>query len=185
MNEVQKRRPGARLALLLLAPLLAVGGGAGEAAAQSVGFEVGLAGVQNYSADTPSLGVSLFLPLADRFRASVSYSRWTGCDSGACEDPQSGYGNQGVNVLGLFRLLGGERGVNASVGAGTGWYEMRRVVDAESERYWENALTLSGEIRVPVSYGSSAYLRADTSYPAEDSRPRWGFVRVGVDVGVF
>ena len=164
---------------------LALALGAGRAEAQSLGFEAGLAGVENYSATTPSLGVSAFLPLTDRFKGVVSYSHWIGCDGGECEEPRTGYGNQGLNVLGLFRVLGGAHGTNASVGAGAGWYEMLRLEDGRSDSYFQEALTFSTELRIPVALNSAAYVRGDLSFPDDDTLPRWGFVRVGVDVGRF
>lgn len=174
-----------RRSLLPLLVLAAAAAGAGRAEAQSLGFEAGLAGVENYAEFTPSLGVSLFLPLTDRFRGVVGYSHWIGCDGGECEEPRVGYGNRGVNAVGLFRLLGSRHGPSASLGAGAGLYERLRLRDGRSDAYWQEALTLSTELRLPVSYNSAAYVRGDLSFPESDNVPRWGFVRVGVDVGRF
>lgn len=178
------QRPLHRLLLGLL--VAAAAGGAvspTRAGAQSLGLEVGMAGVENYTTQ-PSVGASLFLPFTDRLKAAVSYSQWTGCPHQDCGDPRVGYGNRGLNVLGLVRVLG-NRGANASVGAGAGWYEMRRERDGRSDRYYQDALTFSSEVRFPVAYNSSTYLRGDVSIPSDDERPRWGFLRIGVDVGLF
>jgi len=171
-----------RLLPLLGGALLAL---AGEARAQSLGLEAGVAGVENYD-PAPSLGVSLFLPLTDRFRGALSYSQWTGCDNNAgCEEPRVGYGNRGFNAMGLYRVVGTPYSASASIGAGVGWYERLRLRDGESDAYYEDALTFGGEIRFPVAFNSSTYLRADLSIPSDDHVPRWGFLRVGVDVGRF
>jgi hypothetical protein len=184
---MNSRRAGSVLRGALLAGALALAGSlaaADPAGAQSVGFEAGLAGIENYDPVTPSLGVTLFLPLTDRLRAAASYSQWTGCDGNAgCEDPRTGYGNRAVNVLGLFRLV--DVGPALSVGAGAGWYEMLRLRDGRSDSYLQGAMTFSSEARFPVAYNSSTYLRGDLSIPTNDSAPRWGFLRLGVDVGIF
>lgn len=153
------------------------------ASAQRIGFEGGLAGIENYDEFTPALGLSLSAPVTDRFRASLSYAQWVGCDNNAgCDAPRVGYGNRGINAVGLFRVLGGSYN-NASLGAGVGWYERFRLRSGESERYWENAFTFSGELRRAVAYNSSVYLRGDVSVPDDDAQPRWSGLRVGVDVG--
>lgn len=168
-----------------LAALLALALPGRSAAAQSLGLEAGLAGVENYSSTTPSIGVSAFVPFTDRFKGVVAYSHWIGCDSGPCEEPRVGYGNHGINLLGLFRLLGSSHGIHASLGAGMGWYEKMRLQEGRSETYVQQALTFSTELRVPVAMNSAAYLRGDISFPENGNLPRWGFVRVGVDVGRF
>lgn len=156
---------------------------AGEAHAQSVGLEAGVAAVENYDG-SPNVGVSLFLPFTDRLRGIASYSQWTGCPHNDCTDPRTGYGNRGFNLLALYRVAGGRR-VSAAVGAGAGWYEMNRAVDGESESEYREALTFSTELRFPVAFNSSTYLRGDISFPHDDEQPRWGFLRLGVDVGLF
>lgn len=169
---------------IFLAAIAALAAGAGPGLhAQRLGFEVGMAGVENYDGVTPALGVAAFVPLTDRFRAAASFSQWVGCDDTfGCEDPRAGYGNRGINLVGLYRVAG-TRSMNASLGAGIGWYEMRRVREGESHRYYQDALTLSAELRRAVAYNSAVYLRADTSFPSDENRPRWSGIRAGVDVG--
>jgi hypothetical protein len=176
------QRPLHRLLLGLVLAAAAVS--PAGAHAQSLGVEAGVAGVEDFTAQ-PSVGATLFLPFTSRLRAAVSYSQWTGCPDDRCGDPRTGYGNRGLNVIGLFRVLGEHRGTNASVGAGAGWYEMRRLREGRSDRYYQDALTFSGEVRVPVAFNSTTYLRGDLSIPTDESEPRWGFVRLGVDVDLF
>jgi hypothetical protein len=164
------------LGLLLLAVVTA----APEARAQRLGVEVGVAGVANHDPVNPTIGLSLFLPLTEHFRLVGSASQWTGCD--VCEGPPSGFGNRGFNVLGLYRVVGSDA-ASASVGAGAGWYEMFDVRDGQSDRRFQDAITLSAEARRAVAYNSSLYLRGDLSFPIDESQPRWSFLRAGVDVG--
>jgi hypothetical protein len=178
MRSIAHRSAGLAFALLLL-----LAATANRAHAQRLGFEAGFAGVENYSGVSPSVGVSVFLPLTERFRGVASYSQWSGCDnSSGCGQPRSGYGNRGFNLVGLYRVAG-TRNLNGSLGGGAGSYEMLRVRDAKSQRYYQGALTLSGELRRAVAYNSAVYLRGDMSFPDTDNQPRWGTLKIGVDVG--
>lgn len=168
------------LGLALLAGLAS----AGAARAQSIGLEVGLAGVENYDAFTPAIGVSLSAPFTERLRASASYVQWTGCDAGDCSEPRTGYGNHGFNVLGLFRAFGNEM-ADISLGAGLAWYEVHRLSNGASDARYDTAITFATELRRAVAYNSSMYVRGEASIPTEDNAFRWGFVRVGVDVRPF
>ena len=167
-----------------LVVFLLVSAAASRAEAQRIGLEAGLAGVENYSALNPSVGLSLFLPLTDRFRGVASVAQWAGCDGNneQCDEPRAGFGNRGFNVVGLYRVVGSSA-TNASVGAGLGWYEMLRIRDGESHSRYDEAVTLSAEARRAVAYNSSVYLRGDLSFPTDDNQPRWSFLRLGVDVG--
>src|SRR5688500_8233586 len=78
------------------------------ASAQSIGLEAGVASVETFNGVRPNLGVSLFLPLTERFRVVVGASQWTGCPEGGCVEPRAGYGNRGLNVLGMFRAMGSD-----------------------------------------------------------------------------
>ena len=169
----------ALLALLLLSVVVAP-----EARAQRIGLEAGIAGVEHYDPVTLSAGLSLFFPLTDRLRLVAAGSQWVGCDdsAGGCGAERSGLGNRGVNLLGLFRVLGPRDG-GLSVGGGVGWYEVYRLRDGESRRRLDDAVTLSAEARRAVAYNSAVYLRGDVSFPTDDNRPRWSFLRAGVDVG--
>lgn len=160
--------------------------GAGDAAAQSVGIEAGVARVESFDGVRPALGISLFLPLTERLRLAVSGSQWTGCPEGGCDDPRTGYGNRGLNVLGLFNAFGGAR-TDVSLGAGLGWYEMKRADEGgtDSESYYDEAFTFAVEVRRAVAYNSGMYLRGETSIPTDDSAARWASLRLGVDVRVF
>jgi hypothetical protein len=58
-------------------------GAAGELAAQSLGGELGLAGIENYDPFTPTAGASLYVPVVGRLSLAATYSRWTGRDGNA------------------------------------------------------------------------------------------------------
>jgi hypothetical protein len=158
----------------------------GAASAQSIGLEAGIASVESFDGVRPALGLSLFLPLTERLRLAVSGSQWTGCPEGGCEEPRAGYGNRGLNVLGLFSIAEGNR-MEVALGAGMGWYEMKRprAGETDSESFYDEAFTFAVEVRREVAYNSGLYLRGETSVPTDDSAARWGALRLGADVRVF
>lgn len=180
------RKSGTRILAAVAATLALCIGRADRAAAQSIGLEAGVANVESFGDARPNLGATLFLPLTQRLRATVSVSQWTGCPEGGCVEPRAGYGNRGLNVLGMFRALGGERS-SLSLGAGMGWYEMNRLGDGETgmDTYYDEAFTFAAELRRAVAYNSAVYLRGETSVPTDDSVTRWGALRLGVDVRLF
>ena len=174
---------------LLIAAVFALGMAAvatNPVRAQSVGFEAGMSGVESYDGVRPAVGVSLFLPLTERLRVAATGSQWSGCPSGGCEDPRVGYGNRGLNVLGMFTAVDGRR-TDLSLGAGMGWYEMKRLDEegSGSESYYDEALTFAAELRRDVAYNSGVYLRGEASVPTDESAARWMALRLGVDVRPF
>lgn len=174
-----------RAVLFVLLLLPALGGGASAQLARvTVGVEVGIAGAENQDV-APSLGLTLAAPLTERLRGSFTYAAWTGCDNNfGCDQPEAGYGNQAFSLLALYRALGTATS-GASVGAGLGWYEKFRTDQGQSERFLQEALALAAEWRRAVAYNSSLYLAGGVSIPTQSVTPRWGHLRVGVDVAVF
>lgn len=157
-----------------------------RAEAQSIGIEAGATTVEGIDGVRPTLGVSLFLPLTERLRVGVTGTQWTGCPVDDCDEPYSGPGNRGLNVIGLFDLLGGER-TGVSLGAGLAWYEMKELRQGgeDDETSYDEAFTFAAEIRRDVAYNSGVYLRGETSFPTSGSDARWSSLRLGVDVRVF
>jgi hypothetical protein len=155
-------------------------------AAQSVGLEAGISSVESFDGVRPTLGLSLFLPLTERLRLAVSGTQWTGCPETGCDEPRSGYGNRGLNVLGLFDVLGESR-TSVSLGAGMGWYEMKTLAagESDSDTSYNEAFTFAVEVRRAVAYNSGLYVRGETSFPTDDEVARWGSLRLGVDVRIF
>lgn len=172
----------ATVAVALALSALAVG----AAPAQSIGLEAGVASVESFRGVRPNLGATLFLPLTDHFRVVIGASQWTGCPEGGCVEPRAGYGNRGLNVLGMYRALGGDR-TSLSLGAGMGWFEMKRLGTeaGEMESHYDEAFTFAVETRRAVAYNSAVYLRGETSLPTDDSATRWGTLRLGVDFRPF
>lgn len=180
-----KSRLPSRVAVLLAFAACAGLLEAESAAAQSIGIEAGVASVESFDGVRPALGVSIFLPLTERLRIAATGSQWTGCPEDGCDEPRSGYGNRALNVLGLFNAFGGGS-TDVSLGAGVGWYEMKRAEGTDgSDSYYDEAFTFAVEVRRAVAYNSGMYLRGETSFPIEDSAARWGSLRLGVDVRVF
>jgi hypothetical protein len=160
--------------------------GTRPAVAQSIGLEAGIASVESFDGVRPTLGLSLFLPLTERLRLAVSGTQWTGCPESGCDEPRSGYGNRGLNVLGFFNIVGASR-TQVSLGAGMGWYEMKELGEGgtESDTAYDEAFTFAVEVRRAVAYNSSLYLRGETSVPTDDETARWGSLRLGADVRIF
>jgi hypothetical protein len=156
------------------------------AAAQSIGLEAGISSIESFDGVRPTLGLSLFLPLTERLKLAVSGTQWTGCPETGCDEPRSGYGNRGLNVLGFFNIVGESR-TKVSLGAGMGWYEMKELEagGTESETSYNEAFTFAVEVRRDVAYNSGLYLRGETSVPTDDDNARWGSLRLGADVRIF
>ena len=157
---------------------------AGPANGQSIGIEGGITSVEGFDAVRPTVGVAVSLPLTQRLRVVASGTQWSGCPEAGCDEPREGPGNRGLNLVGLFTVLDG-RHTDISLGAGMGWYEMHRVTDGESRRYYDEALTFAAEIRRAVAFNSGMYLRGETSLPTDGVDSRWISLRVGVDVRIF
>ncbi|CAN5819945.1 hypothetical protein BH23GEM6_BH23GEM6_08710 [soil metagenome] len=145
--------------------------------AQRIGVEAGVSAVEGLGGPSPTMGIAVSLPLAQRFRAAATYSRWTGLD------PTGRAGNQSVDVVGLFRVRGRHGQGGADLGGGVGWFEMGG--DGGTGTNLEPALALAGELRTPVALNSSAYLRANAAIHTGEASLRWASIRLGIDVGLF
>lgn len=181
---VHRGRQGALTTTLAAAVLLA----ATPAAAQSVGLEAGLAGIENYDAFTPAFGASLRVPVWKRLGVSASYTRWTGRDGnevyfGAGGPMRLGYGNQALVVTGLFRAVGAEEGLSASVGGGLGWFQHFEDEGGRSVARYDRTPMGSLLVRYPAGRRVAPYLRADVQIP-DGGYLRYGLVRLGVDLAL-
>lgn len=179
-EHVRPRRIGLAAALLL--GLLALQ--ARPAVAQSIGIEGGVTTVETFDGVRPTVGISLFLPLTERLRLAASGTQWSGCPEEGCDAPRDGYGNRGLNLVGLFTVLDGRR-TDLSLGAGVGWYELHRADGDRSDTRYDETLTFAAELRREVAFNSGMYLRGETSFPIDDGDARWMSLRLGVDVRVF
>lgn len=157
-----------------------------RAQAQSIGIEAGASTVESFDGPRPTLGLSLFLPLTERLRLAVTGTQWSGCPVEDCDAPRSGFGNRGLNVVGLFDLIA-DRHTGASVGAGIGWFEMKELTEGgtATETSYDEAFTFAAELRRAVAYNSGVYLRGETSFPTDGGDGQWSSLRLGVDVRVF
>lgn len=157
-----------------------------DAGAQSIGLEAGASSVEGLGGARPTLGLTIFLPLTERLRLGVTGTQWTGCPVADCDDPYSGPGNRGLNVVGLFDVLGGGR-AGVSLGAGMGWYETKEAAGggADTDTSYEEAFTFAAELRRAVAYNSGLYLRGETSFPTDGGDARWSSLRLGADVRIF
>ena len=151
--------------------------------AQSIGLELGVAGVENYDPQ-PAFGAALFLPIIGRLQAAFSYTQWPGRDGNSLPGfPRSGFGNRGFKFLAHYRLLG-EQGFTASLGAGLGLFELLRPQGDGSASIYEDALLASTIFRVPVSARLAPYGRIDLHVPTDVLRLNWGFILVGLEVAL-
>lgn len=166
------------LAIILLVVL------AQPARAQSIGIEGGITSVEGFDAVRPTVGLTLTLPLTQRLHIAATGTQWSGCPEVGCEEPRDGFGNRGLNLVGLFTVLDGRR-TDLSLGAGIGWFEMQRVAGGESRSGYDEALTFAAEVRRDVAFNSGMYLRGETSFPTDGADARWLSLRVGVDVRIF
>ena len=186
MSAVMLRRIGRLTAVAVIGLALGLIGGANEAAAQRIGIEGGLTHVEDFDGLRPTLGGSLSFGLTQRLRLTGTATQWTGCPEGGCDEPRDGAGNRAFNLLGMFDVFETPR-LDVALGAGMGWYEMRRPRSGEggSERYYDEAITFAVQIRREIAYNSGMYLRGETSLPIDDGGARSTSLRLGVDVRPF
>lgn len=157
-----------------------------RASGQSVGLEVGLAGIENYDPITPAFGASVQLPVWSRFSASASYARWTGRDGNAdiypeiFGTPYGGYGNQAFLLGGLVRVIGAEK-PSVSLGAGLGWFQQYAVEGERRVARYDRTPVGTLLVRYPVGQRLAPYLRADVQIP-DGAYLHYGLVKFGIDV---
>jgi len=157
-----------------------------RASGQSVGLEVGFAGIENYDPVTPAFGVSAQLPVWRRFSASASYARWTGRDGNAdiypeiFDTPYGGYGNQAFLLGGLVRVLGAGK-PSVSLGAGLGWFQQYTVEGERRVARYDRTPVGTLLVRYPVGQRLAPYLRADVQIP-NGAYLRYGLFKFGIDV---
>lgn len=186
MSAVMLRRSGRWLVGGGLALAFALLCNPGDLSAERIGIEAGVTHVESFEGLRPTLGGSLSFGLTQRLRILGTVTQWTGCPDDGCDEPRDGAGNRGFNLLGLFDVTG-TPGLDVAVGAGMGWYEMRRPREggAGSERYYDEAITFAVQLRREVAYNSGVYLRGETSLPIDDGNGHWTSLRLGVDVRPF
>lgn len=177
------RLAAASVALILAATL----SGGDPASGQSVGLEVGLAGIENYDPFAPSFGASLTVPVISRLSMSATYARWLGRDGnedffGGGDDLRLGYGNQAVLLSGLLRVIG-DQGVNLSLGAGIGWFQHYRIEGGASRSWYDATPTGLVLVRFANRGRIAPYIRADVQIPSH-MRLNYGLLRVGADITI-
>lgn len=155
-----------------------------ELSAQSIGVELGLAGIENYDPVTPTAGISLYMPVAGRLSVSATYARWTGRDGNESFNPpgtaRSGYGNQAVVLNGLVRLFD-PAGFSTSLGAGIGWFQHFVVFGGEQETRYDRTPMGIVILHYQVNPRLSPYLRADVQIP-DGAYLNYGLFRMGLDI---
>lgn len=156
-----------------------------SARAQSLGVELGVSAVENHDPATPTVGISLAWPMTDRFEGSLGYVGWFGRD-GNRDDASlvdaDFFGNHALVLGVLGRAWGDERG-EALLGAGLGQVEQIRRIDGRDRSRMDGTLVLSGVVRRAVGERTRVYVRGDLAAPTGyDVLPRWGFLRLGIDL---
>jgi len=149
------------------------------ASAQRIGVEAGVSAVEGFGGPSPTMGIALSLPVAQRLRAAATYSRWTG------SDPTGQVGNQSLDLVALFRVRGRHGQGGADLGGGVGWFEMGRDGGHGTGTTLQAAPTVAGELRTPVALNSSAYLRLNAALRRGEVSGGWASVRLGIDLGLF
>ena len=183
----------AQLSIVMLASGILALSQAKNLCAQNVGFEFGVAGVENFAATT-NFGVSLAWSLNKKFAASLSYSGWLGKDQNyvadfndpnTWTDTASYYGNNGLNAMLWYKPYKAQK-FSSFIGAGLGQYE-RVDLDRENNRaYWYDGTISAGLLlRYEISSRFSPYLKGLLSAPTIALQPRWAFLNLGFDFKAF
>jgi len=155
------------------------------ASAQTLGVELGLAGIENYDPFTPSVGATLTAPIVSRVSISASYARWFGRDGneeflGGGGDLRHGFGNQTFLISGLVRVLG-STGTSMSAGAGVGWFQHFRIVSGSSESWYDATPVGTLMVRIGGLNQIIPYARADVQIPSV-ARLNYGLIRFGAEI---
>lgn len=156
-----------------------------SARAQSLGIELGVSAVENHDPAAPTVGISLAWPMTDRLEGSLGYTGWFGRD-GNRDDASlvdaDFFGNHAL-VLGVLGRAWGDDHGEALLGAGLGQVERIHRVDGRERSRMDGTLVLSGVVRRALGERTRVYVRGDLAAPTGyDTRPRWGFLRLGVDL---
>jgi hypothetical protein len=134
-----------RLAKIFQTMLLLFFMGGNLAHAQSIGFEAGFAGVENYGLEF-NMGGSLLLPISEKAQCDISYYQWQGEDGNYTMDKESALlsdaglyiGNSGLNMLVLYKIKENKK-LSYFIGAGLGAYKINRT-------FWYDSTTIEGDI---------------------------------------
>ncbi|MGE5429669.1 MAG: hypothetical protein ACM3QX_01245 [Syntrophomonadaceae bacterium] len=165
--------------------------------AQSIGFDFGIAGTQNYGEPNAAFGVSIIMPFGGNFEGVLSYHQWRGEDDNytlAKEHNKAGnnfwygtfFGNKGLNLLVNYRYYNGGR-LSLLCGAGLSQFEMldmQNTISAQTTFY--GAVTIIPlYVKYQVTDRLSIYTRGSLSGMINEFIPDWGLLNIGIEERIF
>jgi len=162
--------------------------------AQSIGLEIGTAGVENFDFPVLEYGASFSIPFNDAVFCELSYNRWHGDDSNYTmtlkDDPafieSSYFGNIGINLLIYYNLKKTSK-FNASIGTGFGHYQYRDAYYFENihtiEIYskYMSAISIAGKFNFKIASRYFMYGKIIISNPLTNLGPNWALFNVGLE----
>ncbi|MGE5400129.1 MAG: hypothetical protein ACM3S2_06980 [Ignavibacteriales bacterium] len=165
--------------------------------AQSIGFDIGLSGSENYGKPNTSFGISLILPFNENFEGTLSFNQWRGEDGnytlskyynakGSVRMSGSFYGNKGLNLLVNYKYYSISN-ISFLCGAGLGQFEMLEWLENnEVEKSFTGAITIVPlYVKMSLSERSRIYARGTLSAKTNKLVPDWGTINFGVEFRPF
>lgn len=168
--------------------------------AQSIGFDFGIAGAENYGEPNADFAIAIIMPFGGNLEGVLSYHQWRGEDDNytlAKEHNKTGsnfwygryYGNKGINLLINYKYFSSGR-LTLLCGVGLSQFEMIETVEVrrmpEAQTLYYGALSI---VPLYLKYGLtdrlSIYTRGTLSSKVTKFIPDWGSLNIGVEERIF
>ncbi len=163
--------------------------------AQNLGFEIGIAGVENFGGE-PNFGLSINLPLNDRVTGDLSYNHWQGGDGNygyalarpaTCRYGTYFWGNNGLNLTIFYKIYRKDK-FSISLGSGLGRYQMIdfKIVDSlfnyNLSTYYLSTFSISTLLKYKISERRAIYGKVLVNTTSLTVRPDWAIFNLGIEL---
>lgn len=164
--------------------------------AQSISFDFGIAGAQNYGEPNAAYGISVVMPFSGNFEGVFSIYKWRGEDDNytLAKKPNPGikylygtfYGNKGMNLLVIYKYFSTES-LSLLCGAGFSQFEMLEVREAiaAQTKYYGAVTIVPLYVKYHATERVSLYTRGSLSAKVTKFVPDWGLLNLGIEARIF
>lgn len=163
--------------------------------AQSIGFDFGIAGAENYGKPNASFGISLMMPFNDKLEGILSYNEWRGEDGNytlAKKGSTNGitylygsfYGNKGLHFALNYKYFSSEK-FSLLFGAGLSQFEMIEL-NYTINKLFIGALTIIPlQAKYSLNERLSITIKGSLSSKTTHLVPDWGLLTTGIEYKPF
>lgn len=168
-----------------------------KSTAQSIGFDVGIAGAQNYGEPNAAFGFSVNMPFGANFEGVFSIYKWRGEDDNYTLTKKHNsagtnywygtfYGNKGTSLLVNYKYFSSDR-LALLCGAGFSQFEMLEMPGLpEAQTKYYGAVTIVPlNVKYHLSGRVSLYTRGSLSAKVTKFVPDWGLLNMGIEARIF